>query len=50
VLIYLSLSKNCFNELDGVFTRTMVQLKGDFGYSVGEGVGSIELGDHSIAT
>ncbi len=38
-----------YNEMRGMLTRTWVQFKGDFGFSSGDGSGSIELGDHPIS-
>jgi hypothetical protein len=38
-----------YNEMKGMLTRTLVQFKGDFGLSSGDGSGSFILGDHLIA-
>lgn len=38
-----------YNEMKGMLTRTLAQFKGGFAMSMGEGSGSIVLGDHPIA-
>ena len=38
-----------FNEMNGMLTRSLVQFKGDFGFSEGKGSARLILGDHNIS-